>query len=239
MKKSNLKITIENPCNKINWARMSDFERDKFCSICSKSVTDFTKMKDDEIINFLNKSDESICARLNQSQMNRILTIEKTDKIKHWNKIAATIALMTISTANYSNTIEEKNFKTELNFKVLLETKENIITQTNSNDSIPKIIKGKVVEDGWDYPIKTSVIVKGTKIKTETDSLGNFEIVIPKNYKKSEITLIIKSTGLEDDTEITLQSSELPKDDLIITKNPMMIGEVVIIKRKRWWQFWK
>lgn len=218
---------------------MSDFERGKFCSICSKNVTDFTKMKDDEIINFLNKSNESICARLNQSQMNRFLSIEKTDKIKHWNKIAATIALMTISTANYSNTNEDENFKTELNFNVLLDTKESIIAQTKSNDSILKIIKGKVVEDGWDYPIKTSVIIKGTKIKTETDSLGNFEIVIPKNYKKSEITLIIKSTGLEDDTEITLQSSELPKYDLIITKNPMMIGEVIIIKRKRWWQFWK
>lgn len=238
MKNSNIKITIKNPCNKINWTTMSDFERGKFCSICSKSVTDFTKMKDDEIINFLNRSDKSVCARLNQSQINRILTIEKTDKIKHWNKIVATIALMTISTANYSNTVKDKNFKTELNCKVLLDTKENIIAQSNTIDSLHKIIKGRVVENGLNYSTKTSVFVKGTKIKTVTDSLGNFELVIPKNYTKFEITLIVKSTGLEDDTEITLQSSDLPKYDLIITKNSMMIGEVIIIKRKRWWQFW-
>jgi hypothetical protein len=127
---------------------------------------------------------------------------------------------------------------TQLNFNVLLDTNENTIAQSNSTDSIPNIIYGKVVEDGWDYSVKTSVIVKGTKIKTETDTSGYFKIVIPKNYKKSAITLLIKSKGFEDDTEITVQSSELPKHDLIFKKNPMIIGEI-IIKRKKWWQFWE
>lgn len=236
MKYSNLKITIENPCNKINWTTMSDFERGKFCSICSKSVTDFSKMTDEEIINFLNRSEESICARLNQSQMNRILKINKTNKIKHWNKIAATFALMTMTTVAYSNNIEVNDLKLELNINIFPENKEKAIEKVTSNDSIPKIIRGKVIEEDWDYPVQTSVIVKGTKIKVDTDSLGNFQIVIPKKYKKDEITLVVKSTGLEDDAELNLKISNLPKNDIVITKNPMIIGEVIRIK---WWQFWK
>jgi len=236
MKNSRLKITIEKPCNKINWTNMSDFERGKFCTICSKNVTDFSKMTDEEIVNYLNRSEESICARLNQSQMNRILKINKTNKIKHWNKIAATLALMTLTTVSYSNTIEDNYFKTELNIRDLPDNKGNINTQISSSDSITKIIKGKVVEEGWDYPVKTSVFVKGTKIKAETDSLGNFQIVIPKKYKKEDITLVVKSTGLEDDTELNLKISDLPKNEIVITKNPMVIGEVIRIK---WWQFWR
>lgn len=236
MKNSSLKISIEKPCNKINWTSMSDFEKGKFCSICSKNVADFSKMTDEEIVNYLNGSEESICARLNQSQMNRILNINKANKINQWNKIAATLALITLTTVSYSNTNEDNNFKTELNIRDLPDNKGNFYTQISSSDSIPNIIKGKVVEEGWGYPVKTSVSVKGTKIKSESDSLGNFQIVIPKKYKKEEITLIVKSTGLEGDTELTSKVSDLTKDEIVITKNPMVIGEVVRIK---WWQFWK
>ena len=81
--------------------------------------------------------------------------------------------------------------------------------------------------------------VKGTKIIFETDSVGYFEIVIQENFKETEITLVLESIGLEDNTEVNIQTSELPKYDLVITKNPIMIGEVVIIKLKKWWQFWK
>ncbi|MDO6440469.1 hypothetical protein Q4534_23795 [Cyclobacterium sp. 1_MG-2023] len=236
MKNSRLKISIEKPCNKINWTSMSDYERGKFCSICSKNVMDFSKMTDEEIVNYLNGSEESICARLNQSQMNRNLNINKANKINHWNKIAATLALMTLTTVSYSNTNKDNYYKTELNIRDLPHNKGNFYTQISSIDSIPNIIKGKVVEEGWDYPVKTFVIVKGTKIKSETDSLGNFQIVIPKKYKKEEIILIVKSTGLENDTELNLKISELPKNEIVITKNPMVIGEVIRIK---WWQFWK
>jgi hypothetical protein len=236
MKRSRLKITIEKPCNKINWTSMSDFERGKFCSICTKNVADFSKMTDEEIVNYLNKSEESICARLNKGQMNRILKINKTKRIRHWNKIAATFALMTFTTVSYSNTIEGNYCKTELNIGNLPDNKGNINTQISSSDSIPKIIKGKVVEEDWDYPVQTTVIVWGTRIKVDTDSLGKFEIVIPKKYKKEEITLVGKSIGLEDDTMLSLRVSDLPKDEIVITKNPMIIGEVIRIK---WWQFWK
>lgn len=217
---------------------MSDFERGKFCTICAKSVTDFTKMTDEQIINFLNSSEESICARLNHSQMNRVLKTNKTNKIKSWNKIVATFALMSLTTVGYSNTNELNNYNIELNSNYLPENKKNSKYQTSSSDSIRKIIKGIVLEEDIEYPVKTSVLVKGTKIRTKTDTLGNFQIVIPKNYKKEEITLIVKSTGLEDDTEINIQISELPKYDLVIKKNAMMLGEV-IKNRKRWWQFWK
>lgn len=236
MKNSRLRITIENPCNKIDWTSMSDYERGKFCSICSRGVVDFSKMTDGEIVNYLNRSEEAICARLNKSQMSRVLEINKPNKINHWNKIAATFALMTFTTVASANNVLDNGLKMELSINESIEDKKKYIVKNQSNDSIPKIIKGKVIEEGWDHPVQTTVFVMGTKIKVETDSLGNFEILIPKKYRKEEITLVVESTGVEGDTVLTLNVSELPKDEVIITKKPMAIGEVI---RIRWWQFWK
>lgn len=238
MENSNIQIAIENPCDKISWRAMSDFERGKFCSICSKNVIDFTKMTDAEIVTFLNKSDESVCAKLNQSQMNRILFIDKSYKIKHWNKIIATLALMAITTVSYSNTVGSNNFITKINKGIFLDSFENNVQGTVLTDSISKIIKGKVVEEGWNQPVKTTVMLKGTTTKVDTDDFGDFEIVVPENYNLDIVTLVVEPTGLEDETEMNFKISELPIYDLIIEKNATAIGTVMIIRKKKWWQFW-
>jgi len=231
-----MKVTIQQPCDKINWTKMSNIQKGKFCTICSKNVIDFSAMKDEEIIYYLNNSEESICARLNQNQMNRILSINRPLQIKHWTKIAALFAITTLPVATYANNNNSISIVQELNFNKHLNIPNSSIEKL---DSIPKIIKGKVVEKGWEKGVQTSVLVKGTSIKVDTDSLGNFELQIPSNYIQEEIVLIIESAGLEDDTEYILQISDLPKENIVIEKNPMMIGKVIIIKKKRWWQFWK
>ena len=234
-----MKITIQKPCDKIDWTAMSDVQRGKFCSICSKSVIDFTLMNDEEIISFLNNSSVSICARLNQSQMNRILFVNNHHKIKHWTKIVATLSLLTFPALSHATNIQNIPVKTELNPNSFFDIKEHSDIQNTSMDSIPRSIKGRVIEEGTDIPVRTSVSIKETSVRVHTDSLGEFEIEIPSNYNKKEIILVIKSTGLEDDTEFIIYTSELPKHNVIINKAPLMIGEVVVLNRRKWWQFWK
>jgi hypothetical protein len=46
-----MKITIPKPCHE-NWENMTPDEKGRFCAVCSKTVRDFSKVPDDEIIGF-------------------------------------------------------------------------------------------------------------------------------------------------------------------------------------------
>jgi hypothetical protein len=238
MKNDHLKISIENPCRKIDWTKMSDFDKGKFCTICSKNVTDFSKMTDEQIIDILDRSEASVCARLNKSQMNRVLKTKTTHKINFINRFLTTFTFITISALSYSNTVKYCTYNFQQNRIDLYENDQKTEYNLYSNDSIRKIIKGKVIDEVFENPKQVKVFVKGTLIRTKSDSLGNFQITIPKHYKKAEVTLLVKADGFEDDTEVTIKVSELPKFDIIIKKNAMAIGQI-IKNRKRWWQFWR
>lgn len=68
-----MKITISKPCHE-NWEKMTPAEKGRFCSVCSKTVRDFTVASDDEIIDVIsNAADKDICGNFYDSQLNRHL----------------------------------------------------------------------------------------------------------------------------------------------------------------------
>lgn len=67
-----MKITIPKPCHE-NWNAMSPDEKGRFCAVCSKTVRDFRKTSDDDIIDVFSKTSEEICGNFNPSQLNRDL----------------------------------------------------------------------------------------------------------------------------------------------------------------------
>ncbi|WP_223605448.1 hypothetical protein [Chryseobacterium sp. OSA05B] len=67
-----MKITIPKPCHE-NWEAMTPEEKGRFCSVCSKTVRDFTVASDQEIIEVFSHSSEDICGNFNSSQLNRDL----------------------------------------------------------------------------------------------------------------------------------------------------------------------
>ncbi|KAA2223736.1 TonB-dependent receptor plug domain-containing protein [Chryseobacterium sediminis] len=67
-----MKITIPKPCHE-NWNTMSPDEKGRFCAVCSKTVRDFRKVSDDDIIDVFSKASEEICGNFNPSQLNREL----------------------------------------------------------------------------------------------------------------------------------------------------------------------
>lgn len=68
-----MKITIPTPCHE-NWQNMTPNEKGRFCSVCSKTVRDFTDSSDEEIVAvFSNATERSTCGNFNESQLNRDL----------------------------------------------------------------------------------------------------------------------------------------------------------------------
>lgn len=69
-----LKITIPTPCHE-NWNKMTPDQTGRHCSVCAKSVVDFTNMSDEAVKNFFlnKKADERVCGRFKQTQLHRIV----------------------------------------------------------------------------------------------------------------------------------------------------------------------
>lgn len=101
-----LKLSIPTPCHE-DWNKMTPDETGRHCSVCVKSVVDFTNMSDEEVkYFFLNKKeDERVCGRFKQTQLHRI-TIELPQNILSmqmplWKKFLAA-CLIVFSTTLFS-----------------------------------------------------------------------------------------------------------------------------------------
>ncbi len=67
-----MKIIISNPCHE-NWEGMTPQEKGRFCSVCSKTVRDFTGSSDREVLKAFSRPEDDICGRFNETQLNRNL----------------------------------------------------------------------------------------------------------------------------------------------------------------------
>lgn len=75
-----MKITIPTPCHE-NWEAMTPEEKGRFCSVCSKTVRNFTVATDDEIIDVFSNSTEEICGNFYESQLNRNLQYSSINSV--------------------------------------------------------------------------------------------------------------------------------------------------------------
>jgi hypothetical protein len=114
-------LHIEKPCQE-SWDAMQPQQGCRYCSSCAKTVTDFTEMRDTEILNFLSHQKGEVCGRLKLSQTQRVLTLRHHHS--SWQRAVALLlpALIGVSAAQAQKTFSE--LKTEM----VCDTK---------NDSIP------------------------------------------------------------------------------------------------------
>ncbi len=67
-----MKLTIPTPCHE-NWDQMAPAEQGRFCSVCVKTVKDFTAVPDEGIVDAFSQNSEDTCGRFKTSQLNRDL----------------------------------------------------------------------------------------------------------------------------------------------------------------------
>ncbi|MFN7045651.1 MAG: carboxypeptidase-like regulatory domain-containing protein [Flavobacterium sp.] len=205
-----INISIPKPCHE-NWEAMTPEDKGRFCSVCTKTVFDFTKASDKEIIEHLNK-DKNTCGRFVSSQLNRDLIVQN-EKSSYW--IIATATLFSFlgigSQATYS----------QVKLDTIQTDKKNLNQDSIKTEKNPFTITG-VVSDELGPIAGVNIVVKGTIRGTTTDFDGKF--AIKANEKE---VLIFTYTGKK-----TIELIVSNKSEYFISMSEEVIllaGEVVYV----------
>ncbi|MCE3074759.1 TonB-dependent receptor plug domain-containing protein [Chryseobacterium gwangjuense] len=118
-----MKITIPTPCHE-NWEAMTSEEKGRFCSVCSKTVRDFTRSSDEELYQEM-KSDPDICGNFNENQLNRNIALSVFGKI----------ALGLVVSLGASITVNGQKLKTDEDLKKI-DFKQGFVGFRKVNDTI-------------------------------------------------------------------------------------------------------
>lgn len=77
----NSHFSVPKPCHE-NWNAMTPAEQGRFCSVCSKNVTDFTQMSNEEIVVYLRKnSSNGVCGRFRNDQLQQKIAINIPNRV--------------------------------------------------------------------------------------------------------------------------------------------------------------
>lgn len=196
-----MKLRINEPCNQ-KWSEMTPENNGMFCSQCSKTIIDFTKMTDFELINYF-KQNSNVCGRFYDFQLNREIQTFKTHK--NWFGIFAKTFSFGLIFSHFfdtkSQSIEFQNVKDSTEFNQLKSTqkKHKIIELIldNPKESYNKIVRLKVKVDNFKLD---------TIVKDET----YFKIHIPDSILWSEIKIEVFEPVLES-TILTIKYEDFSK----------------------------
>lgn len=189
-------ITIPEPCHE-NWNNMSPNEKGRFCKACDKTVHDFTKKTDEQIVkNFLDN--EKLCGRFKTNQLNKELVYSRKDKNSFRTLLASGLFSM-LAIGSYKS-IAQTNPKTIQTDAI----KNPSVKGKLATSILPENLVFGTVLDENDLPLPgTIVIIKGTKKGTQTDFNGNFEL----KARKGE-TLVFRFIGYDSQEHEVLDKSK-------------------------------
>ncbi|TPD71341.1 carboxypeptidase-like regulatory domain-containing protein [Flavobacterium microcysteis] len=198
-----INLSIPKPCHE-NWHGMTVTEKGRFCNSCQKTVYDFTRLSDKQLIQKIN-SESNICGRFLVSQLNKDLRLPK-EKSSIW--IAGVSGILSFLSLGNQEIYAQENVKTE-------QTEEkNNIEKTIDNSSDPDIeITGFVFdnEDSLSLPLPGVLVsINGKPINTQTDFDGKFSI------KASNGDILIFQLVGYNQTSVTVDS----KKPIIIKLEP-------------------
>ncbi len=244
MKRQSYLLKIDNPCGQ-DWNVMSQNDIGKFCSNCSKTVVDFTNLTDAEIIQHIEQSSGKLCGRLTKQHLNRRIETHQPKNNSRFYKLLA--GLMLVGTAESALATEKQPSQIEIVSPTQSEELSKEPVNANANllpDSLKNVVQGIIYDAETKKPLPfANVWLKNTTIGASTDFDGKFKFVIPDSLLQTNMALIISYIFYES-LEILIDKEYLPITQELLLKpklppNFEMLGIVIVIKQKKWWQFWK
>jgi hypothetical protein len=224
MSKKQIKLSIPTPCHE-DWNTMTANQSGKFCASCQKTVVDFSRMSDAEIIRYFTDFQGDTCGRLSEKQLNSVIAEPLVLKPNYrWAYALSALLLPTIAA---SQTVKN-SAPMEMRDPSVHEAKSVVGTDFLT-------IEGQVNEIGDKFsPVDGAIVAVNINDKivayTQTDSLGNFTLNLPKSYDNQRFSLDISQIGYEKQ-QLPFENFGTIKDNrlFISLKNtPIEIGDAVV-----------
>lgn len=220
--KKHYKLEMDFVCDQ-KWELMPDAGPGKFCNQCSKTLIDFTNLTDSEIFEYLKKP--HVCGRISEAQLNRPLNLPFEHQITWWKKMAMGLGLLSM----WGGQLLAFNRKSAPRMR--LEKKFN--SDDMSANKFP--IKGKVsLENVTVDCSKIKINLDGTDIVGYTDSLGNFELMIPDTLELEPLKFNFHRADL---MPLEYHLKQINKSDFIAVKMdervPVLLGKPISPKDEK------
>lgn len=242
MKSVPLIVKVDSPCSE-NWQNMLPNNQGRYCSHCSKTVIDFTKLSDAEIIKIIEERKGNLCGRLSNDQLERPLLPIATNSKSRLYKVFASLLFIHASNQALANSnmfttksqLEVGNIDDSI--KILTPTQVN----TRKDSTKSRVLKGVVINANENTLIAYATItIKDTKVTTITDENGEFSINVPKRLMSDSISLLIIREGFLDETfKISNRKLNIIHNLYLKPSKVFYLGGIRFHRAKKWWQFWK
>ncbi len=224
-----LEITIPKSCSQ-DWASMSQAVGGSYCSSCQKKVTDFTDFNEKELQEwFLLNQNEKVCGKFLRSQ----LTMQAEPKASVWNVIRTRILAASVLLFPFVLKASTNSLKQRQTTETTPVSKRTSHTKTLEKQRLPadsiRTITGVVLDKNTKVGISgAEVRIKGTTIKSSSDSTGNFQLSFSKDIRP---VLVISYLGYNTfEQEVRIVSDKFVA--IMLTEDTSkLMGEVCIVKR--------
>jgi len=189
MKPQTIKISIATPCHE-NWDKMLEEEKGKFCLSCQKTVVDFSRMTNEQIINYFNTASGKTCGRIAKHQLDMPISNYRNVKTPFFNKYVAGF-LMALGFYNPSHA-QNNEPRTEQHIKGKM-----AVNPVNSSKK-KLVINGRVISAKTKKPIpNASITIVGSDVNVLTDKNGNYIIYVPSDFQNTSLQVAITAVGYE------------------------------------------
>jgi len=229
-------LSIPKPCTQ-NWEDMGVAAQGRFCQHCQKTVVDFTRLSDKEILERL-YSASNICGNFDNQQLaflNTTLTATTHSSKISWKRLsvaaAAFIGFLSITKveAKAKVPVEHLQISFKEPAKVIIDTVKEF-----------KVITGCVTDANDKLPLPgVTVRVKDIQIGATTDEGGFFKLRVPVSnttkcivsyigYEYQEFEIDFHKTSYA----ITLKPSSRTMGEVIVIQTPVKPQPVKAVKQK-------
>lgn len=221
-------LSIPKPCHE-DWEKMTAQDRGRFCSLCQKTVVDFSHFSDKELIDYFKTNRiGSTCGRLNNTQLERPLVINRAPKrnpIVAWG--AALFALLASSNLAAQ---EPAGLPADTTMAQPSAETDSLTTGKKPQTRKQITIKGQVTDKlTGEILIGAPVRIKGYPYNAATDIDGNFSITLPPSFAKDSVDIEFRYIGY---TTVILTGVYIHKPDLVVNakleESCELSGEVVV-----------
>jgi hypothetical protein len=189
--RTTLNINIPKPCHE-DWNQMTPKQKGRHCTSCKKTIFDFTRSTDEQIVKTFLKED-NVCGRFKSTQLNRELILNRKEKNNYLSYVASTLfAFLSFGTQDIQAQGKSRIVKVDSLQPQMVNGK------TGTSILNKKPVRGTLFGPNKYRITGAKITIKGSAASTNTDmsgdfiikgELGNILIINVDGFEKTEIII--------------------------------------------------